>query len=706
MDLQQKHYDYSMKNIPIPSKESYTKCLISKVESFIMRIRWKVYFYNQPESDEQDVTIVETYGLKTNKCPPQDEHLKAFEQSLYDLIQQIQFRDPGNNKFLRQLNKDKKEIQKSNNILVFADKTNNLYEIKKENYCKVLNDNVTQTYKKSDPILTKKINKEAQQIAKTYRVENRMEHYSEKPAFLTFKDHKENFQSSLKCRLINPAKSEIGLISKKILDKHNAAIRNATHILQWRQSKAVIDWFKDIDNKHQCKFMKFDIVDFYPSITKDLLLKSIEFAKQYTNITDLEVETILHAKKSLLFDRSSTWIKRTSQDMFDVTMGSYDGAETCELVGLFIMSKLTEIFGINNIGLFRDDGLAIMKKASGPKTDRARKDIIEIFKQHNLKITVECNLQTTEYLDIFFDLKSGKHRPYVKPNNTTIYVDKNSNHPPIIIKNLPEMIETRLTTLSSDINEFDKVKDYYQNALKKGGYDKTLKFNQQSDTKSKRKRKIIWFNPPYSKSVKTNIGRQFLKLVDQFFPTNHRYRKLFNRNTIKVSYSCMQNMKQIINQHNAKILEPKEDKNQEERTCNCRDKKSCPLDGNCLKQCVVYQATVTTEDEKKIYIGQTEEEFKTRYNNHKKSFTNTRYKNETTLSKYVWTLKEKNKEYNIKWKVLRTTKKYKCGTRKCMLCLEEKYQILTKECKEMLNKKTEIISTCRHRKKYLLSSMK
>ena len=97
-------------------------------------------------------------------------------------------------------------------------------------------------------------------------------------------------------------------------------------------------------------------MDFYPSILKTLLTKFINYAKSITT-TEEEVRTIVfHALKSLLFDKSSVWIKKDSSD-FEVTMGSYDGAEVCELVGLFLLNLLTNEFGKSNIVLYRNDGL-------------------------------------------------------------------------------------------------------------------------------------------------------------------------------------------------------------------------------------------------------------------------------------------------------------------------------------------------------------
>ena len=90
-------------------------------------------------------------------------------------------------------------------------------------------------------------------------------------------------------------------------------------------------------SKGNCLFNSFDIVDFYPSISEQLLDRAKSWAKQFTNITDRDVTIIKHTRKSLLFHQNRAWSKRNSDNTFDVTMGSYDGAEVCELIGLFIM---------------------------------------------------------------------------------------------------------------------------------------------------------------------------------------------------------------------------------------------------------------------------------------------------------------------------------------------------------------------------------
>ena len=92
-----------------------------------------------------------------------------------------------------------------------------------------------------------------------------------------------------------------------------------------------------------------------------------------------------------------------------------------------------------------------------------------------------------------------------------------------------------------------------------------------------RQRNIIWFNPPFSKNIKTNIARNFLNLVDTHFPAGHKLHKIFNRNTVKVSYSCMNNVKNIISKHNTRIIRKSQPKVTNTTSCNCRNKETCPL---------------------------------------------------------------------------------------------------------------------------------
>ena len=162
-------------------------------------------------------------------------------------------------------------------------------------------------------------------------------------------------------------------------------------------------------------------------------------------------------------------------------MGSYDGAEVCELVGLFILDDLCNIYGIDNIGLYRDDGLAIFKNISGPQADRTRKDITRRFKTYGLNITIQTNMKIVNYLDVTFDLTKGTYCPYRKPNDEPQYINTKSNHPPNIIKQLPASINRRISANSCNEHEFNKAKPIYETALKASGFE-TLILQQRQST--------------------------------------------------------------------------------------------------------------------------------------------------------------------------------------------------------------------------------
>ena len=398
-----------------------------------------------------------------------------------------------------------------------------------------------------------------------------------------------------------------------------------------------------------------------------------------------------------------------SSHLFDVTMGSYDGAESCELVGAFLLHKIKEKHG-NNFGLYRDDGLGITN-ATPRQVELIKKDLCTIFSEHGLKITIEANKKIVNFLDVTLNLSNGTYMPYTKPNNIPLYIHKKSNHPPQIIKNIPKSINKRLSEISYDQDSFDKAVPLYQKALNDSGYKHRLAFSPptaseppNSDRKN-RHRDIIWYNPPFSKNVATNIGRTFLKILDEEFPKGHVLHKIFNRNTVKISYSCMTNLKQNIDGHNKSTLRKKIAPS---KTCNCRKPADCPLTGNCLKESVVYQATVATVDNRpdQTYVGLTENSFKTRFTNHKASFNHPSKRLNTELSKYVWQLKDTKTNFQITWKILKQAAPYNPASNRCNLCLWEKYFIICRPDLASLNKRNELITSCRHANKFLLKNFK
>ena len=126
-----------------------------------------------------------------------------------------------------------------------------------------------------------------------------------------------------------------------------------------------IEWFKGIDNKKDCIFVKFDIREFYPSISEGIFKKSILFAKEHHHILDKDVRIIDHCRKSLLFHENEPWKKKKTDSCFDVTMGSDDGVEICELIGIYILTRLATIIKKCDCGIYRDDGLVILRNANG-----------------------------------------------------------------------------------------------------------------------------------------------------------------------------------------------------------------------------------------------------------------------------------------------------------------------------------------------------
>ena len=168
------------------------------------------------------------------------------------------------------------------------------------------------------------------------------------------------------------------------------------------------------------------------------------------------------------------------------------------------------------------------------------------------------------------------------------------------------------------------------------------------------------------------------------FPKNNKYHKIFKLNTLKLSYCGTTNVGNI-KQHNSKVLSKTNDNNN--RKCNCQSKTHYPLHGECLTQCLVYKATSTTSSNSFVHYRTSEWEFKTRYNNHSKSFRHCECMNETELSKHMWNLKDQ------------------CGSTRCDLCLSEKVSIICADPDTLLNKRTELISKFCHRNKFFLAKV-
>ena len=189
----------------------------------------------------------EWYGLKSPYSPRQAKELIPFENDLVALIRNIKFRKIRNT-FQEKLKEDIKLIKDSHKTMTFADKTSNMYRLTKEQYDKLIMNSIPSTYKKANSNIKKQINKVGKNLVRDKEVIKRMETNEESNSFITIKDYKENFDNHPTVRLINPAKNELGRISKLILDNINKKISQKFEQNQWKNTDIVPDWFKQIKN--------------------------------------------------------------------------------------------------------------------------------------------------------------------------------------------------------------------------------------------------------------------------------------------------------------------------------------------------------------------------------------------------------------------------------------------------------------------------
>ena len=146
-------------------------------------------------------------------------------------------------------------------------------------------------------------------------------------------------------------------------------------------------------------------------------------------------------------------------------MGSYDGAEVCEFVGTFILPKLGNIIGKKNTGLYRDDGLAVLRKMNARGKDKMRKIIIKMSKEVGFQLDIKSNLKKVEFFDITFNLITGLYTPYKKHTGNLLYINTSSDHPPRMIKQLTNSINKRLCENLAIEQVFDSVKPEYMKML-------------------------------------------------------------------------------------------------------------------------------------------------------------------------------------------------------------------------------------------------
>ena len=132
-------------------------------------------------------------------------------------------------------------------------------------------------------------------------MDDRIYAFTKRESFITIKDPKDNFENNTKCRLINPAKSELGKGSKKIVARIVTSLKEKTKLNLWKNTDSVLKWFTYFENKKKIYFLQFDICDFYANITEDILIGALKYAKQHTTLTSDEAKIIFQTKKAFIF---------------------------------------------------------------------------------------------------------------------------------------------------------------------------------------------------------------------------------------------------------------------------------------------------------------------------------------------------------------------------------------------------------------------
>ena len=172
----------------------------------------------------------------------------------------------------------------------------------------------------------------------------------------------------------------------------------------------------------------------------------------------------------------------------------------------------------------------------------------------------------------------------------------------------------------------------------------------------------------------------------------------------------MPSVSSYISCHNVTTLNKSRATNKSPSTCNCHDRDSCPLNGECLVPASVYQGTIHVPNgQQRKYIGVSEPIIKGRVSDHRTSCNYKTYRSKSKLSQEYWSLVESghliDRYQDIQFEILKKSVPYRAGSKKCNLCLWEKLIIMKNE-KGVINKRDEFVNKCRHTLKFMLSNFK
>ena len=400
---------------------------------------------------------------------------------------------------------------------------------------------------------------------------------------------------------------------------------------------------------------------------------------------------------------------KTSSGNFEITMGSYHGAECTDLVGNYIMNCISDLNLPVKVGLYRDDMIGYSCARSLRIVEDCRKKIFRCFKELGLTIVFTPPSRIITFLDIVFDFQ--KRTFGVNPKDEIIYVNSDSDHPLRTIKGIPSMVNSRLLRLSSCEKEYDRVKPIFSNALNSCGYSTGFNYVKSDNSIIKKKRirqrNVTWWNPPFSSNA-DGVARKAFSIIDEYLFKNNFLSRIFNKNSVKISYKTLPGaaLSGVIASHNRRVLNVNVDT--PARSCNCRRAKLCPVGGFCLKENMIYRVDVTAGLEKRHYDGMCSRPFKARFNEHRSSCFKKMKEGDkcsTTLASYVRRCLKNGIKVDMKWKLLASAKSF--DGESCRLCDLEKFVLFYNDRGKFkggsglsLNKKDELFHGCVHTKKF------
>ena len=254
--------------------------MINSSEVFMKKAEWRLQKYLHPEK----FITKETFKFNSLKNPPKSQELQAFRKGFLNLIRNIEFKEQ-HNQLQNKLKEEIRQINDNTNVIIAADKTSNHYEMPKQEYVNFVKKEVHKEYKKESVINVNKINTAHKDIVRKLNIDDRVFRTVEQECFVSLKDHKPDFHNVPKARLLNNTKCEVGRISHIILSKIVKVVREKTKLNQWKNIYECIDWYKIIPDKSNMNFIIFDVVNFYPSISEDLLIKALNLTGKFVPIS-------------------------------------------------------------------------------------------------------------------------------------------------------------------------------------------------------------------------------------------------------------------------------------------------------------------------------------------------------------------------------------------------------------------------------------